>query len=575
MVRRPDRSFCRALVGRLVLVRADPPGPARARDGRCLGRCPLHGRGRHRRRRRTSTSTARARRACACHVAEHRRPAPGVESDEQVADRSRPGARRATPPPPAPEPSGSGAPEGEAEDVDRSRPGARRPVAVPPVDVVTPAAVAPAAAPRPPVAPAAPPAAWVDGSAPPASPGHGFGGGAPAPAAFGAAVPGLASAPAGFGPADYGPGHGGGTYKAPRSWKIPVAVGIVSVLLLGAAAVVGIPRYQASQARDTAAQAPDVLVHAAPRTLAGQKKLVIPGLAGMAQALTADGAEWAWAQAYGTRDSFTLYLASDVPLSDRADAVKALTNHDAATHLLQQVSAGITSGSQAQAVPGTPAEYASPVGGKTWCMPITLSGVGGGYCLWTSGKEWLQVLSMPGLEQVAAKSTLTSLTQMAASVTQARRDQQPGAEGVDVGEGRGQVARPGRSRRAHRDAASGAQPRGPRPNVGTRGRREHAMPADEAAARPRGQGRRRRARPTGRGRPVRRGRPPRAHRAVPAGPGERGRRHRPVRRGRAGPVGVALPPIHVRLRRHRGRRNAPALRAPAGRRRRPRRTCAR
>jgi len=345
-------------------------------------------------------------------------PHPGSESDEQVADRSRPGARRATPPPPAPEPSGSGAPEGEAEDVDRSRPGARRPVAVPPVDVVTPAAVAPAAAPRPPVAPAAPPAAWVDGSAPPASPGHGFGGGAPAPAAFGAAVPGLASAPAGFGPADYGPGHGGGTYKAPRSWKIPVAVGIVSVLLLGAAAVVGIPRYQASQARDTAAQAPDVLVHAAPRTLAGQKKLVIPGLAGMAQALTADGAEWAWAQAYGTRDSFTLYLASDVPLSDRADAVKALTNHDAATHLLQQVSAGITSGSQAQAVPGTPAEYASPVGGKTWCMPITLSGVGGGYCLWTSGKEWLQVLSMPGLEQVAAKSTLTSLTQMAASVTQ-------------------------------------------------------------------------------------------------------------------------------------------------------------
>jgi hypothetical protein len=145
----------------------------------------------------------------------------------------------------------------------------------------------------------------------------------------------------------------------------------------------------------------------------------VPGFAATSQKLTADGAGWAWAQAYGTRDTVTLYVASDVPQSARADAVRALTSHDAATALLKEVSAGIVDGSKGQAVAGTPAEYASPVGGKAWCMPMTVSGVAGGYCLWTSGKELLEVLSLPGLEQVAAKSTMTSLTQMAAAMTKA------------------------------------------------------------------------------------------------------------------------------------------------------------
>ena len=79
----------------------------------------------------------------------------------------------------------------------------------------------------------------------------------------------------------------------------------------------------------------------------------------------------------------------------------------------------ITAGSKGQAVTGTPAEYASPVGGKAWCMPMTVSGVAGGYCLWTNGKELLEVASLPGLEQVAAKSMMTSLSQMAAAVTKA------------------------------------------------------------------------------------------------------------------------------------------------------------
>jgi hypothetical protein len=210
-----------------------------------------------------------------------------------------------------------------------------------------------------------------------------------------------------------------GTYAPARSWKRPTAVAVVVVLILGGAAAVGIPKYRDAKAQAAAAQAPDVLVHTAPRALAGQKQLTVAGFAATSQRLKADGARWAWAQAYGTRDDVTLYLASDVPTSSRADAVRALTSHDAATALLQVASAGIVDSSNGQAVAGTPAEYASPVGGKTWCMPMTVSGVAGGYCLWTSGKELLEVLSLPGLEQVAAKSTMTSLTQMAAATTKA------------------------------------------------------------------------------------------------------------------------------------------------------------
>jgi hypothetical protein len=210
-----------------------------------------------------------------------------------------------------------------------------------------------------------------------------------------------------------------GTYSPARSWKRPAAIAVVLVLVLGAAAAVGIPKYRDAKAQATAAQAPDVLVHTAPRALAGQKKLALPGLAEVGKRLVSDGATWAWAQAYGTRDSATLYLASDVPLEARPEVVRALTSHDAATAMLASLSTGFTAAGKGQAVAGTPAEYASPVGGKTWCMPMTVSGVAGGYCLWTNGKEWMQVLSLPGLEQVAAKSTMTSLTAMAAVVTQA------------------------------------------------------------------------------------------------------------------------------------------------------------
>ena len=52
-------------------------------------------------------------------------------------------------------------------------------------------------------------------------------------------------------------------------------------------------------------------------------------------------------------------------------------------------------------------------------MPVTVSGVSGGYCLWTSGKELLQTFTLPGLQETAAKSTLAALSQMARSTTKA------------------------------------------------------------------------------------------------------------------------------------------------------------
>ena len=357
-------------------------------------------------------------------------PAPAAATSDEAVDRSRPGARPPLPPAPAPAPDAGG---DHAEDVDRSRPGARRSapptvavaVAVAaPVTAAAPAAprspvmpAAPAAAPRPVVVPSAPASAWVDGSAAPSAPaasGHGFGG---APAMFGAAPAGHGAVPPGFGSAGVGPMHPG-TYTRARSWKRPAAIAVVAVVVLGGAAAVGVPKYRDAKAQATAAQAPDVLVHSAPRALAGQKKYTVPGIADLGKRLVADGATWAWAQAYGTRDSATLYLASDVPREARPDVVRALTSRDAATSMLTQLSTGFTAAGKGQAVAGTPAEYASPVGGKTWCMPMTVSGVAGGYCLWTNGKEWMQVLSLPGLEQVAAKSTMTSLTSMAAAVTQ-------------------------------------------------------------------------------------------------------------------------------------------------------------
>jgi hypothetical protein len=273
-----------------------------------------------------------------------------------------------------------------------------------------------------PVLPGAP-AAFVP-SAPAPAAGHGFGtapaGFGAAPAGFGAALAGFGEAPAGFGGFghDSGPVHTG-VYTAPRSWKKPVAVLVVLLLVVGGLAAYGVPKYLATRAQAVAAQQPDILVHTAPKALAGQKKFTVAGMntTAIASSITGAGATWAWVQPYGSRNSVTVFMASDVPLTEQPTAVRALTSRDAATELLATVSAGLSNGANGKLVTGTPAEYASPVTGKTWCMPVTVSGVQGGYCLWTSGKELLQTLSLPGLQEVAAKNTLAALAQMAKIVT--------------------------------------------------------------------------------------------------------------------------------------------------------------
>ncbi|HSN07117.1 MAG TPA: DUF2510 domain-containing protein [Candidatus Angelobacter sp.] len=323
-------------------------------------------------------------------------------------DRSRPRPRTAAGPAPVPSP----APVDDPDTVDRSRPGARRPVVLPPE------AMAPAPAPAAPLAAA--PASFVPSVPTQAAAGHGFGaapgGFSPAPGGFGAAPLGF-GAPGGFGH-DSGPVHPG-VYVAPRSWKKPVAVLVVLLLALGGVAAYGVPKYLATRAQAVAAQQPDILVHTAPATLGGQKRFTVAGMntTAIAASITGAGATWAWVQPYGNRNAVTIYLASDVPLAEQPTAVRALTSHDAATDLLATVSSGLSNGANGRLVTGSPVEYASPVSGKTWCMPVTVSGVQGGYCLWTSGKELLQTLSLPGLQDVAAKSTLDALTQMAKVAT--------------------------------------------------------------------------------------------------------------------------------------------------------------
>ena len=45
-----------------------------------------------------------------------------------------------------------------------------------------------------------------------------------------------------------------------------------------------------------------------------------------------------------------------------------------------------------------------------------IKGNGGGWCVWTNGREMLQVLSFPSVQEMSAKHTLAALTQLAGQV---------------------------------------------------------------------------------------------------------------------------------------------------------------
>lgn len=310
-----------------------------------------------------------------------------------------PGTTAATPPPPL-----QTTYEPEVAPVDRSRPGGgTAPVRrAPTSNLTTP---------------------WVDDSLPTTTPHAGVPAGGfiagGSTTGFGATGP-SGNMRGGFsaGPSmDFSAVGHAGTPHETRHWGRTVVLLTLGLALVAAFCIVAVPRYLAARAQGIAAEQPDVLSHTAPATLAGQRRAakVDAGFASVAKDLRTQGATWSWGSSYGTRAATTSYLASDVPVDSRDEAVKALTSHDAANELLASMSRRILPGGGV--VLGTATEYASPVGGKTWCMQVTATGTANGYCVWTNGKEWLAVLTNPGLETSAGKSTLTALAQLAKITT--------------------------------------------------------------------------------------------------------------------------------------------------------------
>jgi hypothetical protein len=190
---------------------------------------------------------------------------------------------------------------------------------------------------------------------------------------------------------------------------------LVLVAAIGAAVVlVGLPMYQARAAASAAGELAPVLAQSAPAKLGGQKvqKQRAAEAAALAATMRSEGAAWAWAGVYGNRADTSIYLAAELPAEARALAMQAQTDPEKAAELLAQVGAGMVAGSGGQLSVGAATEYGSEIGGTTWCRPITLGGVGGGHCLWTNGREVLQLVNYPSIEALAAKHTLAALRQL-------------------------------------------------------------------------------------------------------------------------------------------------------------------
>ena len=128
--------------------------------------------------------------------------------------------------------------------------------------------------------------------------------------------------------------------------------------------------------------------------------------------MKSSGSAWAWAATYGSRANAVVYVAFDIPVSQRPQAYRAITNHGQAVTLVNDLGAKIASASGGSELMGQATEFASPVGGKVWCMPVTINGSSGGMCLWTNGKEGLASVALPGVMDSAAKSTLVALGQL-------------------------------------------------------------------------------------------------------------------------------------------------------------------
>ena len=315
------------------------------------------------------------------------------------------------------------------------------PAPVAPRSVVSPSVVAPqAAAPAP--APAAAPAAglqaqhmaassvallerptaepYVDSYTPPAPAAArgGFGGGA-TPSVFGGAPSTHGSGQGGFGSFAGDSSSASAAYRPERHLGRTLVILALVLIVLAVGGVIGIPRYLDSKAAAAAAEQPTVLTHSAPATLAGQRRL--GGQVAQNSAVTAQmkssGSAWAWAATYGTKSNATAYVAFDIPVSQRPQAYRAITNHGQAMTLVNDLGTKIGTASGGSELLGQATEFASPVGGKVWCMPVTINGNAGGMCLWTNGKEGLASVALPGVMDSAAKNTLIALGQLGSLTT--------------------------------------------------------------------------------------------------------------------------------------------------------------
>jgi hypothetical protein len=339
------------------------------------------------------------------HVAPVADSSSAIPTPSLVPSAGRHGTTAATPPPPLVTTY-----EPELAPVDRSRPGGGGTAPAPRQPRTTTSNLT---------------AAWVDDSLPTTTTGAPQGGfiGGGGTTGFGATGP-SGNMRGGFsaGPSmDFSAVGHAGTPHETRHVGRTIFLLVLGLVLVAAFSVVAVPRYLAARAQGLAAEQPDVLSHSAPATLAGQKRAARSdsAVANAAKDLKAQGSTWAWAGSYGTRAATTSYLASDIPVESRDEAVKTLTNHEAANELLASMSARVFPGGTV--VLGNATEYASPVGGKTWCMQVTANGSANGYCVWTNGKEWLSVVATPGLETSAGKSALTALAQLAKITTKSSK----------------------------------------------------------------------------------------------------------------------------------------------------------
>ncbi len=207
------------------------------------------------------------------------------------------------------------------------------------------------------------------------------------------------------------------------SGKRRIVLGVVALAVLAAVIYLTtafvIPAFLNSRARAAAAEQPTVLVHSAPAKLAGRATARVPGFNPTAAATSARqlGAAWAWAGVYGNAArGYSLYVASDVPPDGVADAYRAQTDAGIARKIFSSANRGMVEASGGTVTLGGVVKYPTAGIGATWCAPLTISGRSAAYCLWTDGKEMLQMLRIPGDAPAAANEVDKALAQMQAAL---------------------------------------------------------------------------------------------------------------------------------------------------------------